>query len=84
MAVRKIFVLFHGKEVIRLILIAVVALTLSACDGSYQDGYDTGYNDGREEGYSAGLEEQRAHICNKIHYADDHAFEILKNERICQ
>ena len=63
----------------RWMLIALMPLALSACGEA-----DVSETDEYQAGYADGLEDQRVHICNKIDYSDDHAFEVLQDERICQ
>jgi hypothetical protein len=62
-----------------IILFIIIGLTVVGCGESADEIREEGYN----EGYGAGLEEQRVHICQKIQRADDHAYEILQDERIC-
>jgi hypothetical protein len=54
--------------------VAVLVLTASCRPQEEREDYRAGYADG--------LEDQRAHICGVMR-DEDHAYEALRNERIC-
>jgi hypothetical protein len=57
--------------------VAVLVLTAS-CRPQEEQGEREDYR----AGYADGLEDQRAHICGVMR-DEDHAYEALRNERIC-